>query len=261
MAGENEIVKSGDNSLAAYNPADYGVTGLFAPGTEDMDASDVKVPRLKIGQPLSKEVVGGNISNGDIFNSITQEIYSKFSPDPAQNGHVDVIFLNFLKTRAQFDSDMKLIHMSTNGKHCSSMLPREDGIKICAECPDSLWTVNDKGEDVPPRCPLQSKYLTLISGRELEIPLTFLMKKSSMDAAKELNTEVKLSRLPFYAFVYRIATKKKEDGKRVYWIPVIQKVALLRPDTQQFKNAEAMYKLYSGVTIINDDDDGSDNPF
>lgn len=46
-------------------------------GTEGIESQDVTIPRLKIGQAMSKEVKDGKVAEGDLYLNITGEVLAK----------------------------------------------------------------------------------------------------------------------------------------------------------------------------------------
>ena len=65
-AEENLPAKTSEGSLPAYLANYKGATG-----TESIDNADVALPRLKLGQSMSKEVKAGDVEEGAIFLNIT----------------------------------------------------------------------------------------------------------------------------------------------------------------------------------------------
>jgi hypothetical protein len=64
---KKDVVVAAENaSLPSYLQGFQGPTG-----TEDIGAEDVTVPRLKIGQDMSKEVQSGDVERGDLFLNVT----------------------------------------------------------------------------------------------------------------------------------------------------------------------------------------------
>ena len=60
------VVASESANLPSYLAGFSGPTG-----TEDIGVEDVTVPRLKIGQDMSKEVQSGDVERGDLFLNVT----------------------------------------------------------------------------------------------------------------------------------------------------------------------------------------------
>jgi hypothetical protein len=65
-----------DNATALATP-DYlkGYTGRT--GTEDITTDEINIPRLKLGQDMSKEVQGGDVARGDLFLNINGEVVNE----------------------------------------------------------------------------------------------------------------------------------------------------------------------------------------
>lgn len=70
--GTEVAVVKPDANLPAYLAGFKGPTG-----TENIDAGDINIPRVKIGQSTSEEVKAGDVGYGDLFLNIDGQILTK----------------------------------------------------------------------------------------------------------------------------------------------------------------------------------------
>ena len=241
----------------------YGIEGV-AEGTESIGIQHVIVPRLYIAQKNSQkaddDMGDAKVPFGALYNSVTGEIYSRFDPNPDNNGSILAVFLKADIGRAQFTDDGKLKHRSLDTLRCDPSMPRRDGITLCKNCPDSKFTTKDDGSPKKPVCPEGFTYLTIVKrGDGFDGPFLFTCKSTAWKPALKLNTEVKMTGLPYYAFVYKIYTIKETDPQ-VHWIPQFEKIARIQPDNEFFIAMKSMFEQYKGQRFDDAAEDG-DTPF
>jgi hypothetical protein len=72
-AGTDVAVRASNPVAVAAAPSYLdGYRGRL--GTEDIGSDEINIPRLKLGQDMSKEVQGGDIERGDLFLNVSGEI-------------------------------------------------------------------------------------------------------------------------------------------------------------------------------------------
>lgn len=67
--GTTEISIKDEGGMPAFLRSYQGPTG-----TDNIDAADLNIPRIKLGQGLTPEVKEGLVKDGDMFHSITKEV-------------------------------------------------------------------------------------------------------------------------------------------------------------------------------------------
>ena len=247
----------------------YGVIDGVVPGAEAIETDDVSIPRLKVIQSLSAEAVRDTdqVKVGSLFNNGTDEVLA------LPKGKLKVIPLMLLKPRLMFNKDRKLVYRSDDSKTHSDASPegaREDGITVCADCPDSKWTrvgeENYRGEgekDDPPRCPIFFTWPVLIlneDGTELREPgpLMMALAKTGVPTAKKINGLSKWSGLPFYTFILDIWTEKKDLGSGVFSMLLASRSDRMTPDDPRFQYAERVYQQLEGANVTTEFGDSED---
>ena len=99
---DKDIVKKEESIVAPRVSGGAGDIRIPA-GFEGLEEGDIKIARLGIAQGLSQVCIDGKAKMGELFNTITQEIYGD---------SVEIIPLFMFKTRAQFDVERGLVMMS-----------------------------------------------------------------------------------------------------------------------------------------------------
>src|SRR4030042_6635029 len=97
-------------------------------GFEGIEEGDIKIARIGISQGLSQVCIDGNAIMGQLFNTITQEIYGD---------SIEIIPLFMFKTRAQFDVERGLVMMS------------RDNIKVTMAIDEFAEYLDKPVEEVP----------------------------------------------------------------------------------------------------------------
>ncbi len=247
----------------------YGVIDGVVPGAEAIESDDVSIPRLKVIQALSKEAQRDTdpVVLGSLFNNGTDEVLAK----PKKK--MKVIPLMLLKPRLMFNKDRKLVYRSDDSKTHSETSPagaREDGITVCADCPDSRWTrvgeENYRGEgekDDPPRCPIFYTWPVLILNDDatelLEPgPLMMALAKTGVPTAKKINGLSKWSGLPYYSFILDIWTEKDDRGSGPFATLLAARSARMKPDDPRFKYAEHVFQSLENANVTTDFGDAED---
>jgi len=249
VAADTALVKPGPHAIVPGSPeelAAYGVTpGQVAPGTEGIGKDDVKIPRLKVVQPMSKEanLESNAIVKGALYNTGTSDAYVE------QGQRLPIIALACGLHRATFE-ERKVYWRSernSNGMIHDPASPggaRPDGVTECAACPDGQWTGDDKR--TPPECGIQYVYPVLALTDDLQElrdpgPMMFILAKTSVPAAKQINSVAKWSRLPLYAFIFDVWTQRFENSDGIYWVVNASRREKLAADDPRFGFARSVY--------------------
>ena len=193
--------------VAKINPAQYpAFIGSLAlgKGHEDViETSDLILPRAKLVQFTSEEVTAENpedrIEPGKLINSITkQELTPLIIPIYRYKTYT---FFNPLDRKSSnYDPAYEAGEMvfSTTDKNDPRI---GDGLEF------------KDGE--APRVTEAFNYLSLFPGERLPLILSF--KRTSLRAAKELNTMLQLSGGDMFSNRYKIVITRHEDGQRKWF--------------------------------------------
>jgi hypothetical protein len=178
-------------------------------GMENVEQSDILLPRLGLCQALSPQKRKSHSSyidgllEGQLFNSVTQEIYGET---------LDVIPLFFFKNRIKF------IPMDAGGGMDCQSQNGIDGGRICpsgcASCQYSIWgngkALADGEQQDPPACTMYHNYMTFNPNDMTPIAISY--KSSGLKLSKQLLAQTRLTRLPMYAKVYKVTVVVQKDG-------------------------------------------------
>ena len=203
-----------------------------APGTEEITAEDIVMPRIRLLQDQSTEVKSKESASGKLKNSLTGETYDS----------IEFIPIAMHKSRIMFDIDNR------NG----SPLCRSNDVKIgsdgtrCPECDNAKW-INNK----PPLCNMIFNYL-IIQPNEIGvmfIPSILSFMKTSVQSAMKLNMSVEctIPRQPFWTKVWRVTPRIKPFKKGEAYILDVQQVRDSTADERSW--AELIYKHTSSKKI------------
>lgn len=207
-------------------------------GFDQMDRSDVILPRLAICQSLSPQLKASKpefikgLADGDLFNSVSEEIYG---------GEIHLIPIQMSKSRILFNPLNQ-----GGGIKCQSM-NGIDGGQICpqgcAQCPNSKFAE----DGTPPACNNFYNYpVVLLPAMS---PAIFSMKSSAVKVAKRWNARMQLlGDYPMFAGVYKVKTVEQTSNNNTFFSPTI---TFSRFATEQeFKLAKGFYESFQGKNVM-----------
>jgi hypothetical protein len=224
-------------------------------GTEDISATDIRLPRLAIAQGLSPQITPGDaqfiegLTLFDMFNDLTTEIYGK-GP------------LTFVPVRRDV--------------HAIEFIPRKEGggirdMSVPLNDPRLDWT--PATETTPRLPPAATKFvdfviLLLRPGRAPE-PIVLSVKltnKFNKRSADQLTTFIKLRNAAIYAGLYTVDTQvpaKNDNG--TFGVPRIKNAGFIPIETPAGKAlydfAKGFHESLEGKTIIVEREQADDTEF
>lgn len=216
-------------------------------GTENITRNDIKPPALKLAQAMSPEVKRSepefikDLREGELFNSITKEIYGE--------GPIQVVFINFLGTRnIEFDPNDRKSVLDGN-------VPEGD--------PRTEFTFkkDPTGKDVrvKPKATKFKDYLiqVYIGARKAQL-MTMSLKSTQLKKSLGLTTVFKGSAMPTFAFLFEVTTVPEHKGDNAWygW----KFVALGYVSEEQFNSAERLYNEMAGKNIELADESADEAP-
>lgn len=256
---KHEVAKTAAAEMASLNRDRelYGLQeGQRAPGTENIGERDMLVPRLRLIQPTSAEAQAPKderIEAGCVIHNATGEIVYNMESSES----FEIVPLMLLKGRAMFNDRNQLMYKSRDGILHGGQ-PRPDGITLCADCPDAMWT--GMNNNIPPKCGEQSTYPCIVVGKEHLGPAMLILHRTNIPISKLLNTPVYWSALPYYAFSFKMRTELVKGEKGNFY--VLKSLGHKRVDAQSETGAfaalvfEKMYAMYNqGKNIVTDAED------
>ena len=188
-------------------PAEYIGKDGTPIGTENIDADDMILPRIRIIQPTSQDSEDGL---GKLKNSVTEEVVDKLIliPLTVKKGRV---FFPPNETHSAPDC------RSTNG------ITGNDG-NLCEECEFARWS------EVPPECAETRDFPVMLEDGSLA---GISLKRSAIREAKKLITAIKMKGIPFFFVKVTLSTVKAESSKGVYYLPVIKITGLTNDEERK----------------------------
>lgn len=226
-----------EKSVAASVLADFG------------DDDDLQIPILKVAQPLTTEVSGGEARPGEFINSLTGETY------PAEG--IEFIISGFDKGRFRTNDDGEVICTGREGA-CGCHAVAYD------ECPDSEEQFRaavkrgDKEWGSGPPCATTYNFTGFVIGSDMPVRLS--LKRSGATAAKKLLTMVKFGKSPWdrvYELSTSIATSKKDHK---YQAVNVRQGRTATPEERQAAVSLAMALRTRNVDVVGDEAEAEDRP-
>ena len=198
--------------------------------SEDEDAGDIIIPRIKAIQALSPERKEKTAEEGDLINSLTLEKI---------NGRVFIPVFMFKSNILWID------RKDGGGIRCQARdgkngIDQEGATVLCNFCKKNEFDNTKKGRDAIPQC---TKYLNFFGFIENEpVPIVLSFAKTNYNDGKKLYSLAKVSMQNIWNHGYRLTTKliKKNDNE---WYNI--DVAPAGPTTdEQRQLAMAMFKNF-----------------
>jgi len=217
--------------------------GKAARGLENLEQSDLTLPRLSLCQSGSPQRKKGNakeikgLSEGQFFNSITNVVYGG-----------EVLFVPFFnyKSRIKFvpfedggGIDCQSFNAKTGGKHCPK----------CEDCEFSKFQ-----DDTPPECDILYNYPGFVLHKGKREVAVLSLKSTGVKVAKQFNSLMSLrDGADAFAGVYRISSAAASAKGNDYQALLIANAGWA--DEETFIAAEAQYNGLKGKKIDLGDDD------
>lgn len=208
------------------------------PGTEEEEAEDMVIPRLKLLQSISTEVEEGTSKAGTIKHSLSGEEW----------GSVQIIPICLRKSRILFEKDNPKgapLCFSPDGR-----INRE-GALCKTECPfDEAWRWKNNEQ---PTCPKALNFPCLIVEDDKLTgdfaSATFM--KSSFSIGQKLIYLRTISAMPYWAFVYELASKTKKFKKGTAYVFTIRQIR--KATAEEKERAEKIYNSIGGKLVTEEE--------
>ncbi len=213
--------------------------------SEDMDESDIVYPRIKLGQPLSKQVEAELTKSGEYF--LTLE-------DRNLGADLDIVVLKYKRHMSYFVSGQGLLCRS-NDLNYGVGIPGDDnraqGI-TCMEtqgrqqCPLAQWP-KERGQGGP-KCRLAYDYIVLARAHGSEedwATAIITLTGTSLPTGKQINATHKQKRQSgaWYLDTFRLGSKKVQGPKGTYSVATVQWLG----------NTDADTVAYASGGVLDDD--------
>lgn len=225
-------------------------------GLEDMDQSDVALPRLGLCQDLTPQRKKSNanfiegLECGQFFNTVTGQIYGD---------KVQFVPLFFFKSRIYFEDINKgggMLCQSLNAKTGGKFSPES-----CETCKFASWDDPEGSKDGRPKCGLFFNYVGLLPNADL-IAVSF--KSTGLKIARQWNSLIRLTNLPMYAKTYFLDSIEMTKNNNTFSTIKVTPGTFVSPEfyaqAKTYFDALREKKIEVDTTGMSDDegDDGFD---
>jgi hypothetical protein len=256
------------SNLPAYLQEYKGPTG-----TENIDREDVALPRLKLGQGLSAEVVAGRVKQGDIFLNVSGEVVvPKGSKVPfvivaqakelilwrprQDNGggilaRARPVVVNGQK-RYAWDKANQSFDVKVGGKVKVTWKTKEyvdqDGLdQWGSEIP------GDKESGIAATA--HHNYVVVFPTLD-NLMAAFSLSRTAAPRAKDLNAMLKMGKAPVFARQFNVFTTDEKNDQGEFANVKFEGAGFVAED--QFNFYRSTYASFAGKTINVDQSDGGD---
>lgn len=195
-------------------------------GTEHIGKEDMKMPRLCLVQPTTKQLVDGieGFKVGHIFNDLTGDVYGP--------GPIEVVIV-----RADPQRYMEFYPLNDGGGVKDYNVPHGD--------PRTLFTKDAAGRSVPPVATAFYDYVVLVLP-SLE-PIAISFKGTGLKAAKQLNGLIVMRRKPIFAGKYSLTTAMSQNAKGKFAVWVVRNAG--EASATDLPIAEQAYEAFRGKAL------------
>ena len=207
-----------------------------ARGQENIQNNDIKPPALRLAQAMSPEVKRAepqyikDLREGDLFNSITQEIYG--------DQPVSFLIVNYLGHRnVEFDPTDRNVVLEGD-------IPDND-----PRCQFTVTVVDGKPVKQKPRATQFKDFLILLlpEGADPQL-MTLTLKSTQLKKATRLLTILKLSKLDTFAHLIKGTPTPERKGNNSWYGWRFDVVGY--PTEAQYLAAEAFYAQMQGKNVV-----------
>lgn len=235
-------------------------------GFEDEQDGDIVLPRAKILQPTSDELVNeryadSNFKGGQLINSLTKEILpGKFIPIMKFNSRMLWIPKKAgggMACRSENAKYGKVLDAPKWGPWEESTNTFKPALSVtngqqimCDACPYANWN-----GDTPPICTKSMNFLVMFEG--MSFPLVLSFKSTSLKHGKKLYSMAKMQPGNMFDYVYELKTFRRSTDKGVFFESDVFPAGKTTPE-----QSRALLDLYSGfknMAIKFDDSDDADS--
>lgn len=206
--GFNEMIEEGTSpndqtNLEVYTP--QSAMGAYS-NTPMIDTSDVFIPKLRLAQALTSEVVNGAAKSGDWVIS---------GEDPMKKPTIIPMLMNRRRELRDPDESRQVLCRSVDSLHGIG-----DPGGDCNTCPMAKWS-EAKGKNkknMPPQCNFIYSYVIYIVETNSVCILEF--SRTSIAAGKMLNTMILQKGLGTFA-AQLSAASSKNDRNQTFYSPIV----------------------------------------
>lgn len=220
-------------------------------GTDEIDANEVKLPRLAIAQGLSPQMLpddGAYIDSlklFDMFNDLSSEVYGR--------GPLKFIVCQREVKRIEFEGDERKVPVDLN-------VPAND--------PRMFWTKDpETGKGVPPRAVKFVEFIVLLIHDDGRAPEPVVMSiqetnKFNKRAHERLSGFIKMRNppAPIYAGLYTVTSKSEKNDQGTFGVFWIDNAGYVQ-DANLYAYAKKFSESLKGKQIVVERQPGEDDGF
>lgn len=215
----NEVATTGASVPELYRP----------PISAGLDASDIRLPKLKIGQFSTNQVQDQLVKAGDIFSHLTAE---------------DATLLREAKPKVGVEDPLEFFVLGI--RKGWSMKDENDDLQSYADDDARVPALMENPD--PKKRPWRTySYTVAVPSVDEELPYTLLFTRSSIPAARTINLFVKRyeSQGPGYEVPFMLRTKYRENGENRWYVAAVEQA-------QEPANAKDRKARESTIQVVSD---------
>lgn len=227
---ETEEIAVVEDATLAFSLDDFAdLKSSAGLGMEIVDTSDIVMPKIKMCQSNSREVMDGLAKPGQFYNSMTKE---------AKDTLDDVVIMCFGKSRIRFKQPFS----RNDAPLCRSL----DGIlstegEVCENCQYCQWQDKD-GNQIDPECRMSYTLLGFEYKEDGDFgtPFRMLVTGSSIPEFKRTClTPLKVAGYPPFIFRCQVTSKKTEKDGNIFFV---EEIVLKKTEDGKFITINPKYK-------------------
>lgn len=215
-------------------------------GRENIDQTDLVLPRIKLLQPLSPEVDKG-LQPGHLVNSLTGEDYGT---------EMTIIPIIHFKSRIYWrerEEGGGILCSAPNGLNPT----RSEFAPCCAECKLKDWNNNAKtSKEKAPKCVIYYNFAVLVN--DGATPVALSMERTKIRVAKKLLSLAAYTggNLDMFARKYKISVEKVKNDQGTWYNYAVTPVGFV--SEEEFQKAENVFESLKGLVLTVEQDNSEE---
>lgn len=214
-------------------------------GREQIDQSDLSLPRLLVMNALSDPVKSEIARQGDLVENVTNSVlYDRKAGVPMKG-----VFIAQRKMRQRWrpkGAGQGIDCYAADGQHATQANGLAKGVATndCSICEYAMFTKKADGSVQAPACTEYREFLFLADGYPM--PLVISLGKSAARQGKKLveglSGQMGMTGRPMYAFQFALTTKEEQGGGNKWWAFDLKPAGY--PSEELFTKAKSLYDKY-----------------
>lgn len=251
-------------AVAAREAADLAqnelADSLAGQNQAEVDAADIQIPLLKIGQPLTAEVTEGDATAGEFINALTRE---------GLGDEVDFVVAGYNKGRF-FHGDRATGRRARKAYGVKNVPWSDDPHygEPFAEHPDAEETYSarvnageiewGKGPKISTTYDFTGFVISGLDEGEEPIPVCLSLMRMNSKAAKKWATLLQaVLRGRYWDAVFHLSTERVSNAQGTYYVVNVKQSRKTTPDEKQQALNLALVLRNRNVSVVGDDDSDS----